>query len=58
MRKAEFHRRLGEENICSSVQAALDRVRLAGLPAFPETSTDPKRTFVLNFKPTDKLGSG
>ncbi len=25
MRKAEFHRRLGEENICSSVQAALDR---------------------------------
>jgi sulfate permease, SulP family len=25
MRKAEFHRRLGEENICASVQAALDR---------------------------------
>jgi len=25
MRKAEFHDRLGEENICSSVQAALDR---------------------------------
>jgi SulP family sulfate permease len=25
MRKAEFHTRLGEENICSSVQAALDR---------------------------------
>ncbi len=25
MRKAEFHERLGEENICSSVQAALDR---------------------------------
>jgi hypothetical protein len=25
MRKAEFHQRLGEENICSSVQAALDR---------------------------------
>jgi sulfate permease, SulP family len=25
MRKAEFDRRLGEENICSSVQAALDR---------------------------------
>jgi sulfate permease, SulP family len=25
MRKAEFHHRLGEENICSSVQAALDR---------------------------------
>ena len=25
MRKAEFHERLGEENICASVQAALDR---------------------------------
>jgi len=25
MRKAEFHDRLGDENICSSVQAALDR---------------------------------
>jgi SulP family sulfate permease len=25
MRKAEFHERLGNENICSSVQAALDR---------------------------------
>jgi SulP family sulfate permease len=25
MRKAEFHHRLGDENICSSVQAALDR---------------------------------
>jgi sulfate permease, SulP family len=25
MRKAEFHRRLGDENICASVQAALDR---------------------------------
>jgi SulP family sulfate permease len=25
MRKAEFHERLGEENICESVQAALDR---------------------------------
>lgn len=25
MRKAEFHRRLGEENICLSVLAALDR---------------------------------
>jgi len=25
MRKAEFHRHLGDENICSSVQAALDR---------------------------------
>jgi SulP family sulfate permease len=25
MRKAEFHDRLGEENICASVQAALDR---------------------------------
>jgi hypothetical protein len=25
MRKAEFHERLGEANICSSVQSALDR---------------------------------
>jgi SulP family sulfate permease len=25
MRKAEFHRHLGDENICASVQAALDR---------------------------------
>jgi SulP family sulfate permease len=25
MRKAEFHRRLGDENVCASVQAALDR---------------------------------
>ena len=25
MRKAEFHRRLGEDNICDSVQSALDR---------------------------------
>ncbi len=25
MRKAEFHRRLGDDNICDSVQAALDR---------------------------------
>jgi SulP family sulfate permease len=25
MRKAEFHERLGEANICTSVQAALDR---------------------------------
>jgi SulP family sulfate permease len=25
LRKAEFHRRLGDENVCASVQAALDR---------------------------------
>ena len=25
MRKAEFHQRLGNDNICESVQAALDR---------------------------------
>jgi hypothetical protein len=33
MRKAEFHARLGQENICGSVQDALDRARaLAGPP--------------------------
>jgi SulP family sulfate permease len=32
MRKAEFHHRLGEENICSSVQAALDRAAAIARP--------------------------
>ena len=32
MRKAEFHDRLGEDNICSSVQAALDRAAAIVLP--------------------------
>ena len=32
MRKAEFHEHLGNENICSSVQAALDRAAAIVLP--------------------------
>ena len=35
MRKAEFHHRLGEENICTSVQAALDRA--AAITSTPRT---------------------
>jgi SulP family sulfate permease len=36
MRHAEFHRRLGDENICTTVQAALDRAaRLMQVPAAP-----------------------
>ena len=46
MRKAEFHERLGHANICSSVQAALDRPRdLAGpLQAGQQTPTSTPRT--------------
>jgi len=46
MRKAEFHERLGHANICSSVQAALDRARdLAGPPqAGQQTPTSTPRT--------------
>jgi SulP family sulfate permease len=35
MRKAEFHRRLGEDNICDSVQGALDRA--AAIISTPRT---------------------
>jgi SulP family sulfate permease len=38
MRRAEFHRRLGEENICESVQAALDRA--ASIVASPNARAD------------------
>ena len=37
MRKAEFHRRLGESNICASLQEALDRA--AAVTSTPRTST-------------------
>ncbi len=40
MRKAEFHQRLGEKNICGSVQEALDRaaVIVRGRPGWPPTA--------------------
>ena len=32
-----------------SVQMALDRVRVRGVPAFPPNSKDEKRTFIIDF---------
>jgi SulP family sulfate permease len=40
MRKAEFHERLGEENICSSVQAALDRAAAIVRPTRSEPASN------------------
>ena len=39
MRKAEFHERLGDENICASVQAALDRAAAIVRPMRSEPGT-------------------
>jgi TonB family protein len=54
----EIQARSGNSGLDRSVQTALDRVRLSGLPPFPETSKDSERFFILKFTPAEKLGSG
>ena len=50
MRKAEFHERLGDENICASVQAALDRAAAIVRP----TRNDPANNASIGTKPPSR----
>ena len=50
MRKAEFHERLGDENICASVQAALDRAAAIVRPM----RNDPANNASIGTKPPSR----
>jgi TonB family protein len=50
--------RSGYRSLDRSVQMALDRVRLKGLPPFPAASKDLQRVFRINFSLTAKRSTG